>query len=130
MTKKAAPADVSFQSVDDELKELDSTAKASSFKQDCLKLARDCATLGQIYKQEVNHAKSVRIQKVTHLKQQNLLGADFIQKFMKMNVRHVSGRSGEMESAVDEARKTNKNIFQTLGIYIVTLAGLHFNFCK
>ena len=103
MVKKSAPAEVSFAAVDDELKQLDSAARESSFKQDCLKLTRDCATLGQIYKQEVNHAKAVRLQKVTHLKQQNLHGADYIQKFMKRNVRHVSGRCGELEAALDEA---------------------------
>ena len=103
MIKKQPAPEVSFAAVDSELKQLDSSARESSFKQDCLKLARDCATLAQIYKQEVNHAKAERLQKVTHLKQQNLLGASFIQKHMNLNMKHVSGRLNELEAAIDEA---------------------------
>ena len=104
VTKKPAPAEVSFQLVDDEIDKLDKDARESAFRQDCLKLARDCAQLALIYKQLSNHDWAARLQKVTHLKQQNTVGADYVRKFMALNMKHVGGRSGELEGAMDEAR--------------------------
>eukprot|EP00438_Fugacium_kawagutii_P008727 Skav234438 [mRNA] locus=scaffold1999:32329:32733:- [translate_table: standard] len=102
--KKASPVEDSFQAVDDQLVKLDKDARASAFRQDTLKLTRDCAQLGQLYKAEANHERAVRIQKVSHLKAQNLAGATYIKKFMSKNARHVAGRTGELEAAADEAR--------------------------
>ena len=102
--KKAPPPEVSFQAVDDEISKLDKDARESACRQDVLKLTRDCAQLGMLYKSMVNHEKAVRIQKVTHLKQQNTIGANFIRKFMSLNMKHVAGRLGELEAATDEAR--------------------------
>ena len=104
VTKKAPPPEVSFQAVDDQISQLDKDARESAFRQDVLKLTRDCAQLGLLYKSMVNHEKAERIQKVTHLKQQNTIGANFIRKFMSLNMKHVAGRIGELESAIDEAR--------------------------
>jgi hypothetical protein len=84
VTKKPAPAEVSFQLVDDEIDKLDKDARESAFRQDCLKLARDCAQLALIYKQLSNHDRAARLQKVTHLKQQNTVGADYVRKFMAL----------------------------------------------
>ncbi|CAL1149068.1 unnamed protein product, partial [Cladocopium goreaui] len=100
--KKAPPPEVSFQAVDDEISKLDKDARESAFRQDVLKLTRDCAQLGMLYKSMVNHEKAVRIQKVTHLKQQNTIGANFIRRFMSLNMKHVAGRLGELEAATDE----------------------------
>eukprot|EP00438_Fugacium_kawagutii_P036303 Skav214225 [mRNA] locus=scaffold856:87145:101073:+ [translate_table: standard] len=102
--KKASPVEDSFQAVDDQLVQLDKDARASAFRQDTLKLTRDCAQLAQLYKAEANHERSMRIQKVSHLKAQNLAGATYIKKFMSKNARHVAGRTGELEAAADEAR--------------------------
>lgn len=102
VTMKAPPTETSFATVDSEIDKLDKNARESAFRQDCLKLARDCAQLAQLYKMDSKHERGVKLQKITHLKQQNAVGADFIQKYMHLNARHVAGRTGELESALDE----------------------------
>ena len=104
VTRKSAPTEVSFQLVDDQIEKLDKDARESAFRQDCLKLTRDCAQLALIYKQVSNHERASRLHKVTHLKQQNTVGADYVRKFMNLNMKHVGGRMGELEAALDEAR--------------------------
>jgi len=101
--KKSAPVENSFAAVDTKIEQLDRDARDSAFRQDCLKLTRDCAQLSLLYKQETKHERALRIQRVTHLKEQNVQGANFIRQFMLLNMRHVGGRTGELESAMDEA---------------------------
>lgn len=105
LTKKSAPVEASFQAVDAEISKLDRDARESAFRQDCLKLTRDCAQLAMILKQEISHEKAVRLQKVTHLKKQNTVGANCVSQFMQLNMRHVGGRTGELEGALDEASR-------------------------
>ncbi|CAL1133840.1 unnamed protein product [Cladocopium goreaui] len=100
--KKSAPVENSFAAVDTKIEQLDRDARDSAFRQDCLKLTRDCAQLSLLYKQETKHERALRIQRVTHLKEQNVQGANFIRQFMLLNMRHVGGRTGELESAMDE----------------------------
>lgn len=100
--KRASSVENSFQAVDDQLVQLDKDARASAFRQDALKLTRDCAQLAQLYQAEAKHERSMRIQKVSHLKAQNVAGANYIKKFMSKNARHVAGRAGELEAAADE----------------------------
>lgn len=94
----------SFVAVDEEINKLDNNARDAHFRQDCLKLTRDCATLGLLYKSEAKHERAVKVQKVSHLKAQNTTGANFIKGFMCANHKHVAGRVGELEAAMDEAR--------------------------
>lgn len=104
VVKIATTVEDSFQAVDNQLVQLDKDARASAFRQDALKLTRDCAQLAQLYQAEAKHERSMRIQKVSHIKAQNQTGANYIKKFMSKNARHVAGRPGELESAADEAR--------------------------
>ncbi|CAK9059815.1 unnamed protein product [Durusdinium trenchii] len=92
----------SFVAVDEEINKLDNNARDAHFRQDCLKLTRDCATLGLLYKSEAKHERAVKVQKVSHLKAQNTTGANFIKGFMCANHKHVAGRVGELEAAMDE----------------------------
>ena len=43
------------------------------------------------------------MKRVLHLKHQNQVGAAVISSFMDGNMRHVGGRTGELEHAVDKA---------------------------
>lgn len=75
-----------------------------SFDQDCLKLTRDVAQLGLLYREETKNARSQRLQRVLHLKHQNRVGGNTISKFMDMNIRCVGGRPAELEAAAEKAR--------------------------
>ena len=101
--KKSQPLETGFETMDSQINQLDKDAREAAFLQDTLKLARDCGQLAQLYKAETQHDRAVRLQKVTHLKTQNTVGASFIQHYMTLNVRHVAGRQGELEVALDEA---------------------------
>ena len=95
--------EATFKSVDAEIEKLDKTARASAFQQDCLKLTRDCAQLAQLFKSETQHERAKKLQKVTHLKNQNAIGAAAVSNYMSKNIRFVGGRVGEIETAMDEA---------------------------
>ena len=95
--------EATFKSVDDEIEKLDRTARASAFQQDCLKLTRDCAQLAQLFKSETQHERAKKLQRVTHLKNQNGIGAAAVSNYMTKNIRFVGGRVGELETAMDEA---------------------------
>ncbi len=93
-----------FEAVDKELQRLDRHARRSAFEQDCLKLTRDSAMLAQLYKSESKHERACQLAKVTHIKNQNGVGASIVSRFMSRNVRHLTGRLGEIEHAIDEAK--------------------------
>ena len=63
VTMKAPPTETSFATVDSEIDKLDKNARESAFRQDCLKLARDCAQLAQLYKMDSKHERGVKLQK-------------------------------------------------------------------
>ena len=103
MIVKNVPAEEGFVSVDAEITKLDKNAREASFRQDCLKLTRDCAQLAVLYKTEAKHQRAERLHKVSHLKEQNTLGANYIRQFMSRNTRFLAGRLAEQETAMDEA---------------------------
>ena len=106
-----------FAAVDAALCKLDKHARKAAFDQDCLKLTRDSAQLAQLYKCEAKHGRSVHLQKVTHIKSQNSIGAAAISKYMSRNVRHCGGRTTELEHAIDEAHSFAKNHFSKLHFF-------------
>ena len=89
--------------VDGKLKELSSDARKAAWTADTMKLARDCAALGQLYQRDLKSQRSQRIQKVLHMKNQNTIGASVVSNFMSSSVAHRYGKAGELEAAVGKA---------------------------
>ena len=97
-----AEAESPFRAVDDHMEKLNADARKVSWETDCLKLTRDAAQLGRLYEAECKSERSRRLQKIVHLKEQNVQGAQIISNFMKHNLHMVAGRMGELEFAADQ----------------------------
>ena len=94
--------EAAFINVDTTLTKLNTDARKAAWERDRMKLARDVAQLGKLYKATVESERAVRLEKVLHLKHQNTIGASLVSSYMAQNVQHRSGKQGELEVAVDK----------------------------
>ncbi|CAK9000312.1 Midasin (Dynein-related AAA-ATPase MDN1) (MIDAS-containing protein) [Durusdinium trenchii] len=98
----AAPSKVTFDLVDQRLETMSKDSRKMAFDADCLKLTRDVAQLGRLYDEEAKNARSNRLQRVLHLKHQNCLGGKVVSSYMDMNMRCVSGKNPDLETAAEK----------------------------
>lgn len=86
-----------IQEADLEIEATDSAVLQEQFKNDMLKLQRDVAQIGRIAEHEENNSRSMRTRKITHLGEQNALGAREVQKYMSRQCVHVHHESPTFE---------------------------------
>lgn len=107
MWKEFKPKSDMDQSTIDDADELiekaDAEAITEKFKNDQLKLSRDVAQIGRLAEKESGNARSQRLRKITHLKQQNSIGACEVQKFMTRQCPHVHFESPDLEQEIIKA---------------------------
>ena len=104
-TVDEATCNAAMDNADKQLTKLKADQDDSCFQADCLKLARDCAMLGRIYDAESKSARSSRMKKVTHINEQNTIGANLVSNFMESNAQFVHAEGTFVESKIVEARR-------------------------
>lgn len=88
---------------DKEIEQADKEVLQERFKNDVLKLQRDIAQIARIAEKEQANARSQRMRKITHLREQNAIGAVEVQKFMKRQCPHVHADSPTLTEEISKA---------------------------
>lgn len=99
----APPKDTDANTIvlaDEQIAEEDQELLSAQFKSDMFKLQRDIAQIGRLYELDQGNTRSRRLRKMTHLREQNALGALQIQKFMNHQCRHVHFESPDLDSTL------------------------------
>lgn len=86
-----------IEEADEEIEKADSAVLQEQFKNDMLKLQRDVAQIRRIAEYEENISRSNRTRKITHLREQNALGAREVQKYMSRQCVHIHHESPAFE---------------------------------
>lgn len=71
---------------DAQMSVLDRDARKAQYDADCLALARDLAQVGSIYQQLEKNERGRRHERITHMRNQNVIGAAIINEFMMNNL--------------------------------------------
>lgn len=88
---------------DSQIQQLGNEARKALWESDCMKLARDIAMLSRLHADTVKSDAAKRLQKICHLRQQNVVGSGIITNFMEQNCAFVSGNQKDLESSLNKA---------------------------
>lgn len=94
--------DVAMDSCEKTISQLESDQNDVAWKADILKLAKDASMCAKVLQQAASNERTDRLAKITHIKEQNKIGAQLISAFMRKHCHHVTLSSGEAEGALSE----------------------------
>ena len=80
-----------LEQADRQLAALSDDARAKAWQHDKLMLARDVATISKVYDAVEKSARSKRVQRVCHMRNENAIGASVISGYLEKNGLHRSG---------------------------------------
>ncbi|CAK9073476.1 unnamed protein product, partial [Durusdinium trenchii] len=92
---------------DSQIQQLGNEARKALWESDCMKLARDIAMLSRLHADTVKSDAAKRLQKICHLRQQNVVGSGIITNFMEQNCAFVSGNQKDLESSLNKFIREN-----------------------
>lgn len=99
----SATIDSALGATDQKISELETSRSDAAWESDTLKLAKDAALCAKLLRQASSNQKTDRLAKITHIKEQNRIGAGIITSFCEKNCRHVSLASGEADGNLSQA---------------------------
>lgn len=103
VSKEILPSHDQLCEADGKIEELQLQQNKMQYDADALSLARDAAQLAKLYQQEKKCERSERLQKVTHLKQENQIGSGLVMQHMNKYCRHLAGPVSDMTDEIVQA---------------------------
>ena len=91
-----------LEQADRALSMLERNREEASWQADSLKLARDCTVAAKIVEKFKGDAKTERLARITHLREQNLAGANFVQDYAQKHCKFVFAERPDLEIALAE----------------------------
>lgn len=101
--KQADSVDTALGAADQKISDLETERSDAAWQADNLKLAKDAAMCAKLLQAASSNEKTDRMAKITHIKEQNRIGASIITKFSQKHCRHVALASGDAEGHLSEA---------------------------
>ena len=95
-----------FTQIGSKLSQLDQDSRKIQWERDTLSLARDAATLGQLFQAESKSDRARKSNRLLHVKAQNRLGANLVSAFPEKNAIFRAGNQGQLEGELDKAGRT------------------------
>lgn len=87
---------------------LNADARKAAWDYDSLQFARDCAQIAKMFQA---NEKSLRAERrITHMRQENAIGASIVETFMDGSACHRSGTEADLLVYVDQAALDVQNI--------------------
>lgn len=115
MWSENAPAKNSQEAVDSALGEaelkiqgLEATRDKTAWDGDTLKLCRDATMCAKLVQAAMSNERTQRQVKITHLKEQNNIGASIVAKFARKQCHHVSTSCSEADAQLSQASFVQK----------------------
>jgi len=92
-----------MDAADSKLNALSDDARKAAWEHDTLQLARDCAQVGKMFQANEKSVRAERLRRITHMRQENSIGASLVESYMESHARHRSGSEQDLLLAVDQA---------------------------
>ena len=92
-----------LNAADSKLTALSEDARKAAWEHDTLQLARDCAQVGKMFQANEKSVRAERLRKITHMRQENAIGASLVESYMEAHARHRSGCEQDLLVSVDQA---------------------------
>ena len=101
--KAAQEVDKAMVHVENEIQNSDKNRCDAAWKSDTLKLARDCTQCAKLLQAAALSERTLRLAKITHMKEQNQIGAQFVSSFCEKMCCHVPFTVPDVESKQAQA---------------------------
>ena len=92
-----------MDAADSKLNALSDDARKAAWEHDTLQLARDCAQVGKMFQANEKSVRAERLRNITHMRQENSIGASLVESYMESHARHRSGSEQDLLVAVGQA---------------------------
>lgn len=99
-----------FTAAEAQIDQLNQDARKAAWERDTLLLAKDVASLGRLYQQEVRSERSKRTQRILHIRSQNCIGASVVDNFMKTSMSFQHGKPNEPLAWADKVGGCQKDV--------------------
>lgn len=115
-----APLDNQLVSCDNQIDELTLNQNKLAFEADSLALARDAAQLARLFSEEAKTERATRVAKVCHLRQENQIGSNLVQKHMSQVCQHLCGPVGDLTVKLNQAECWKLSCFHLFSRLLMT----------
>ncbi len=106
--KEAMIVDSAMGVTEDQISKLETHRSDAAWQSDTLKLAKDAAMCAKLLQAANSNERTDRLAKITHIKEQNRVGANLIAKFSQQNCYHVTTSCSEADGQLSQATLTSK----------------------
>lgn len=100
--KEAGLVDSALGMTEKKITKLESAQHVAAWESDTLKLAKDATVCAKLLKQAVNNERTDRLARITHIKEQNKIGAGIVTSFAAKNCHHVTLACPDAEGQLSE----------------------------
>lgn len=103
--KQEEIVDNSLGEAEKKIQGLDASRDKSAWESDTLKLCRDATMCAKLLSAAVCNERATRQVKITHLKEQNSIGASIVSSFAKKQCYHVPCTCSEADAQLSKASR-------------------------
>ena len=96
--------DTAMGEADKKISALENNKTEACWQADILKLAKDASMCAKLLQAAQQGEKTLRLAKITHIKEQNQIGAQIIADFSQKTCLHVTQAAPEAEQHLSQAR--------------------------
>ncbi len=107
MWQESLPESADGQAVDlaeRAVEKLDARSREASWQADSLKLARDGTVAAKLLQHVDRDQRAARLSKITHLREQNMFGANIVADFCERSCKFVTPLAADLDMQLVEAR--------------------------
>lgn len=94
--------DSALEQANNRLEALSADSRKAAYEHDTLLLAKDLATIGKLFGISEKSARAERLKKITHMREQNTMGANIVESFMERNAVLKCGTEPDILSIVEQ----------------------------
>ena len=101
--KSDAEADQSLVKADAQIKAFEADRNDAAWQSDVLKLCRDVSQCAKILEASEKNERTMRLARISHLKEQNRIGAQIVMAFADTHCSHMPCAASNCDSKLGEA---------------------------
>lgn len=97
---------VPLGAADDKLQHLSKDARQKAWEHDSLSLARDVSAIAKMHEKVVKNEKSQRLQRIAHVRSENIVGGSVVTHHMEQHAKHTAGTEADLINVTEQAAAT------------------------
>ena len=97
---------VPLGAADDKLQNLSKDARQKAWEHDSLSLARDVSAIAKMHEKVVKNEKSQRLQRIAHVRSENIVGGSVVTHYMEQRAKHTGGAESDLINVTEQAGAT------------------------